>query len=414
MNLSKDVPNGDMSVSINSTDLPDRSSKALRLVEATEAEMIECSTMNAMSWRGPLTTEKYLLREAHLRDQAFTRNGGITYWVLVDTSVPLMSKGVRRILSSCETLRKRALIAEADGRMKEVISHGIGSVYCNPAFRGKGYAQRMLVELANNLDTWQQEEGANVAFTVLWSDIGKTFYAKFGWEVYPSTHIALPPEAPHENTEGLPVASILQADDLKDLCRSDEVSLRRDMSRPASHDRGIRVALVADIATMQWHHAREEFLAQELFGRRPMSKGAMARTPDGRRAWCIWTRTFGSSKEEMVLNILRLVVEGEVTFGRQPLDISLPGNTGKPDQAMVQAIAAILRAAQHEAADWAMSSVQFWNPSPLSVSGARLINPSVVLTDRDDESIASLRWHGDAPSKDTKIDWVSNEKYAWC
>ncbi|KAL8947597.1 MAG: hypothetical protein Q9222_006137 [Ikaeria aurantiellina] len=409
-----DAPNGSMSVSVNPTDLPSPSSKSLRLVEATEAEMLECSTINSMSWRGPLTTEQYLLREAHLRDQAFTCDGGITYWVLVDTAVPPTSKGVRRILSSCETLKKRALIADADGGLREVISHGIGSVYCNPIFRGRGYAQRMLVGLANNLDTWQQEEGVNVAFTVLWSDIGKSFYAKFGWDPYPSTHLALPPKSRQECAVDLAVASILKAGDLEELCRCDELSLRSDMAEPAAHDGSTRVALIADVATMQWHHAREEFLAQELLGRWPTAKGAMVETADGRRTWCIWTRTFGSSQEESVLNILRLVVEGEGAFGRQSPDTPLPGDARPSDETMIQAIAAILQAAQYEAAEWAMSSVQFWNPSPLSMLGAKLIDPSVVLTDRDEESIASLRWHGHAPTRGTKIDWVSNEKYAWC
>lgn len=155
------------------TDLPDSASPTLRLVQANEAEMIESSTMNADSWRGSLDVNAYLEREAHLRNTNLNRNGGITYWILVDTAASPTVEGVRRILASCETLRKRALVARSDGHLWEIISHGIGSVYCNPAFRGRGYAQRMLAELAKILDTWQQKEGACPHFTVLWSDIGK-------------------------------------------------------------------------------------------------------------------------------------------------------------------------------------------------------------------------------------------------
>ena len=57
--------------------------------------------------------------------------------------------------------------------MEEVVSHGIGSVFCRPEFRGKGYARRMMVELGGMLDKWQQKEGERAHFTVLYSDIGK-------------------------------------------------------------------------------------------------------------------------------------------------------------------------------------------------------------------------------------------------
>lgn len=57
--------------------------------------------------------------------------------------------------------------------MQDVISHGIGSVFCDPVYRGKGYAVRMLSELGKILDTWQQQNEDKADFTVLFSDIGK-------------------------------------------------------------------------------------------------------------------------------------------------------------------------------------------------------------------------------------------------
>ncbi|KAL9603223.1 MAG: hypothetical protein Q9179_002262 [Wetmoreana sp. 5 TL-2023] len=161
-----------MPSAVEVVDLPKSSSATLRLVQASEAEMIESSTMGATSWRGPLNVGSYLRREAHLRNQVLTRNGGITYWVLVDTAVRPAPGHTRTILSSCETIRKRGLVVQPNGEVKDVISHGIGSVFCNPAYRGRGYAQRMLVELAKNLDTWQQKDGDVAHFSVLWSDIG--------------------------------------------------------------------------------------------------------------------------------------------------------------------------------------------------------------------------------------------------
>ena len=154
-------------------DLPESSASTLQLVLATESEITESSTLGSNNWKGPLETDDYLRREAHLRDQALTRDGGISHWVLVDAPAAPTGQGSRRILASCETIRKRALLARPGHPVREVITHGIGSVHCNPAYRGRGFARRMMLELAKKLDTWQQREGEKAEFTVLWSDIGK-------------------------------------------------------------------------------------------------------------------------------------------------------------------------------------------------------------------------------------------------
>lgn len=175
-----------------------------------------------------------------------------------------------------------------------------------------------------------------------------------------------------------------------------------------------RVALIPDLKTMQWHHAREEFAGREMLGREPEIKGAYTGCEGSSQVWCIWTRTFGSTEAGNTLNILRIFVEGEENSvrdgsktGGQLVDLK------STDQARLQGAAAVLRAAQVEAARWDMKDVQIWNPSPLVVLAARQIEPSTELIYREDESIASLRWHGE-PEDRTTVEWVSNEKYGWC
>ena len=204
--------------------------------------------------------------------------------------------------------------------------------------------------------------------------------------------------------------SMLLQEDIEKLCTTDEAWLRAAMSRASSLGSGISVAVSPDAATMQWHHAREEFLAQELHGRHPLHKGALAKSSDGRRTWCIWTRTFNQE----ILHILRLVVEGENPFSRRPANATSGEDRDEADHNMESAIAAVLKAAQREASAWGMTSVEFWNPSPLTVRTARLIDNSAKLVNREDESLTSLRWHGQNPYEDTEIEWISNEKYAWC
>ena len=149
--------------------LPSSDSPNLALLHPTQQEKEETWKLNGSSWRGSMPLSIYLRREAHLENQAFTKDGGITFWILVDRT---LSPDERPILGSCESLRKRALVAK-DGKVAEVVSHGIGSVFCNPEYRRRGYAQRMMEELGKNLGTWKQEDGRRTDFTVLYSDIGK-------------------------------------------------------------------------------------------------------------------------------------------------------------------------------------------------------------------------------------------------
>lgn len=238
------------------------------------------------------------------------------------------------------------------------------------------------------------------------------FYSRFGWEAFPSSHIAFP-STRSEKTIELSRARPLRAADLEKLCSLDEQSLRAYIARDIPRKK-TRVALIPDLQTMQWHHAREEFAGNEMLGREPDIKGAHVECEDASQVWCIWTRTFGSTEAGNTLNILRFYVEGEEDIVREELEAADDLTDIKSiDQAKVHGAAAVLQAAQAEAARWDMKDIQIWNPSQTVVLAARQIEPSTELIHRDDESIASLRWHGE-PEDRTKVEWVGNEKYGWC
>lgn len=398
---------------VNSTqELPPNDSPTLALLHPTQEEKIATWKLNGSVWKGAMDLPTYLRRELHLENQAFTRDGGLTFWILVDTAA---QPNARPILASCESLRKRALITKESGEVEEIISHGIGSVFCNPAHRNKGYAQRMITELGKKLDTHLQDNGKTAHFTVLYSDIGKRFYSRMGWSPFPSSHIALPPlSAPHHTYNPKFNTRPLHADDLPDLCSLDERWLRKSMTQQTTNPSSIRVALIPDIKTMQWHHAREEFTGKELLGRDPFNKGAHTKTSTGAQIWCIWTRTFGSETDGKTLNILRFVIEGEqVVRQNENEEEKDPQNLEPSDQEKVRAGAAVLRAAQREAARWDMKDIQLWNPTPLTVLAAKEVEPTSHVIHRDEESIASLRWHG-VDADRNKVQWVGNEKYGWC
>jgi len=148
-------------------DLPDRNSPTLALLHPTEEEKLAIWKKNGIQWRGALSMEAYLRREAYLASQEFTKNGGITYWILVDTATK-----DRVILSACESIRKRALVAR-NGKNEEAVTHGIGSVFCPPECRRRGYAGMMMKMLGEELKTWQATSEEGCAFSILYSDIGK-------------------------------------------------------------------------------------------------------------------------------------------------------------------------------------------------------------------------------------------------
>lgn len=278
--------------------------------------------------------------------------------------------------------------------MTEGITHGIGSVFSQPKYRGKGYAARMLRELGPMLKSWQIDPTVpgreTVPFSILYSDIGPKYYAKFGWEVHPSSHIALP-----SSTSSTSSAKPLTYEDIPALCKLDEQMIRKQLE--AAKDGNTHVALLPSNDQMLWHHKREDFVTNKIFGKSPIIKGAIAGAP-GSRVWAIWTRAFyGSLKPESgnTFHILRLVLENEID-----------------DRKNAESLKGILEMAQQEAKEWQLDEVDLWNPSEVVQSLVKRTGLDHKVEHREKESIPSLMWYGDTKAGD--IRWMANEKYGWC
>lgn len=389
-------------LTMSNTELPSKDSADLYLVEATHEEITAQQHVNSDEWKGALNLEQYLRREDHLSQQDLTKDGGLTSWMLVYQPD---ANGPRQVVCGCETIKKRALLGK-DGQVEDVSCHGVCSVFCPPAFRGRGYAGRMITDLGKRLDGWQAEDGKPTPFSVLYSDIGKKFYAARDWHVFPSSEVSLPATSSAES----PPAGIrlLQSEDLAEFCALDEKVLRHRLSKSGKE---CTVAIVADNKTLAWHHAREDFVAQELYGKKPSAKGAVIGEP-GQRIWLYWTRVWANPTEKApnTLHILRLAFEDETWSDYAAA--SPEGVANVKDSAVVQAIKALFAVAQSEAASWQMKEVLLWNPSSAALAAAQQIDPKAAVVHREEDSITSLRWYGSGSSKDVK--WEANEKYAWC
>lgn len=392
-------------------DLPSADSPDLVLAESTLAELQHVWALHHPMWGPALQLDDYLNREQFLMTVPLAKNGGVTHWILTDRNA---TPDDRPIYASCESLRKQALAGRLgpDGQVviQDGIAHGIASVFTNPAFRGKGYASRMMNDLGPKLKKWSEgrqeprggDEEVSSLFSVLYSDIGKSFYAKNGWAAFESSHLCLKPIVTAADALSSK-AKPLGYHDVPVLCHLDEKILRTTMTHRTkqldSTSKKACAALLPDLDQFLWHLMREDFMTKHIFGKTPIVRGAMFGEP-GRRIWSIWTRGYYGGLDKIegnTFHILRFVVENE---------------DDAAEEYVSEGFREIMQIAQHEAKEWRSFDIQMWNPSPLLQRAATKSGLEHSLVHREKESIASLMWYGAEPTE--MVDWVANEKFAWC
>ncbi|KAG0649612.1 hypothetical protein D0Z07_3640 [Hyphodiscus hymeniophilus] len=368
-------------------DFPSSSSPSLALAHPSPAEIYKIHELSSIEWAGALTKEQYIENE---HDLASLLN--ITHWILTQTGLP---PDKRSIFASCETIRKRCFVTDEDVGVRGAAIQAIAGVFCEPKMRRHGYAGRMLEELKMLLHQKKTDEGEiEEVGSILFSDIGPEYYAKFGWAPFPSTMVELPA------SPGLPkiATKVVLAKDISDLCAEDQAMLLDSIGDLSASTTSM--AIVPDHNTVLWHHMKEDYICQKLFGRQPKVKGAVAGKP-GDRVWAIWTRgIYGPLNEPDYRNklyILRLVIENPEA-----------GDIGK----QAEQLKSVLQAAQHEAAEWTLGHVELWNPDKRTRELIDRMGIEYRFSERQHEGIPGLMWFDDGDSQNVK--WIASEKYAWC
>ncbi|KAK0622485.1 hypothetical protein B0T14DRAFT_451571 [Immersiella caudata] len=354
------------------------------LTEATPHQRNLTWELNGASWAGPMSLDEYIGREQALSETALSANGGIRYFILHHKSDPSL------ILSACEVLTKRALVAHPGKVITTVPSYGLASVFTPPRFRGQGLASHMLRLVQSAVDTSLSAE-----FGVLYSDIGRSFYTHLGWPSFPSPQLTMQIETGHDNTSAAQDApvTLLTDDDVPELCARDCAQLQSRLERLARDGEGGKkyVAFLPDYAQMSWHFARASYVARVMRdGREVKTRGARTTVGD---SWLYWDHDLRENK----LKVLR-VVKGE-----------------KDGAAEVKGL---LQAALKEAQEWGLPKVLVWAPGEeTSLAATELWREggdklALVFDEREDGSIPSLRWKG---GEDVgNVLWEANEYYAWC
>jgi len=375
--------------------LPDSQSSELALTHPTDGECLKIWSNTSASWRDSLTVEAYLKESLFLTTIPLAKDGGMTHWILVDKTLP---PDERAIFCSCETFRKRSLTSTENGVVSDNIVHGIASVFCPPPYRGRGYAARMMREISEVLRNWQSENTRCIG-SILYSDIGKTYYSKLGWLPHvTNSHVVMQPSSP--SIANSPRARPIPREGLAELCKSDEAMIRKAMAAPAEGT-SMRMTIVPDLDHMLWHIDKEEFACNFLFGKIPQAKGAIV-GPAGSRVWAVWTRRYygkpDSASPNNTLYILRLVIENEDTV----------------DNDRVNYLKAVLEAAQEQAAEWRLDQVKLWDPTPEVQELIRNAGIEHSIVERQEESIASGLWYDENAGTAPAPQWMNNEHYSWC
>ncbi|KAK6384464.1 hypothetical protein LTS17_002027 [Exophiala oligosperma] len=399
-------------------------SPSLSLEVATPIEHVRTAHLNAEEWRGCLTAEQYCAREAVLHNTDLTREGGITCWILTTTLEENLPKegdadgpSSRPIFASCESILFHAYVAQ-EGRLKQVRAHGIGTVYTPAEHRGKGYAGRMMADLGPRLEIWQQQQQQQIprgalkknAASLLFSDIGPSYYARFGWEAHPSNHVHLSSlkdrDSYYRESAKLDLPSVhdLTAVDLPGIPAVSH--LRHELlSKSAADPETTYFAVLPSVEHFRWHHAREEFVCRSLGKQIPVVKGAIH---EATGLALIWSRVFAKDQDDWQLHVLHTVIPPAAA---QEDDL---GGGGEKKEEAERAMSALLLRAQFESYSWGMlGGVEIWDPPSLVVRAAtRLGQGHCDLVERHRESICSLRWAG-KHQEDQPV-WISKQKYAWC
>lgn len=308
--------------------------------------------------------QKYVDREMLLGNQPLTKDGGITYWILTNEKAEM--------LCACETIRRPALISRAGSQPEDVSSFGIASVFTPRRNRRKGYATKMLSLLQQRLPS---HAPGVVGFSVLYSDIGRQFYARMGWKPDLSTHITLSPSTTaYKNVRYCPREEIAR------LCEKDVEFVRQ---RIASKSSSTRVAVLPDYEVIEWSQTRSLYLMSNSTDITVGKFGAVYSSAAGKEGWVV----YGFTPSKGQLTILRCVPQ-----------------QGEELESVVE----LLKASQNLALEYKLTEVYIWNPSDVVLQAARKLQEVQVVT-RETDTITSIAYYGEGDAE-----WLENDPFAWC
>ncbi|KAK6455254.1 lysine acetyltransferase [Scheffersomyces xylosifermentans] len=233
------------------------------LVQLTDRDKITFTRLqNSQSWRGRLSADDYVVREAVLGKSKIASSKVNRLLVFM-----FKRKGDDTPLASIELLIRKGW--KFDYENGEVVRHQvltgcIGGVFTYPENRGKGYARIMvdkLVEIA------KRDLLGPDGFTFLYSEVGE-YYAKSGFKSFAVDLI----HVPLKDHETIGVDEKL--DDKFELIRYHQFEpyldvyreqLNNEIVEKVKKDHKSRVTLTPTADIIDWFHLRSKYISYKMF-----------------------------------------------------------------------------------------------------------------------------------------------------
>ncbi|KAF9478293.1 hypothetical protein BDN70DRAFT_860403 [Pholiota conissans] len=392
---------------------------SLSLFPGTREQIIESRTRSYASWGRGTTLQEYLERDARTDNHEVSRNNKLMTWVLARRDSP----GSLDFMCSCETYWREGLVragSSTDPNLKnkenevEVVDCcAVASVFTPAINRGKGYARHMMrllhwvVAPSHSLPkefpaAWGTPPQRpsfikNAAFSVLYSDVGPTFYhagpsydKEDGWKVVNPVSTIWSVSKAHELLSPIKNDALnwkwFDEDSINGAWKVDEAAMKEEMSKvPASGKTLFSYLPTKGVAGFQ-HHRLQQFWVK--MNPKPI----------------YWGISLASDSESTALDLS--------TFASWTLDFRPP--------TMNSLIITRLRSNREDfkkllaqvvdfAKKHSIEEVEVWNlPSALEETAHSFGGKTIVR----DEHLSSFKWYGHEKNED--VSWLYNEKFCWC
>eukprot|EP00644_Phytophthora_capsici_P010119 jgi/Phyca11/120574/e_gw1.41.198.1 len=347
-----------------------------RLVQLTqEALKLQCKIDDYEHWGAPLLTiEEWQQKDATQRATSFSVNGAL-FWALVDktendssTSDEGLVAGRDLLYCHCKTLRFDCVYRRLNGEIERGFSYQVSSVYTLPAFRKRGFASFFLKEVARQL-----EKLPKPLISVLYSDVGPSYYDRLGWKCHPSKAATL--------------ESIFIDDNLANFLETDNARLVEELSSDTFQ--GLEAFLILPTrGSIEWQFVNATHYTR-VAGYDELPSRCGVKINDN--AFVLWWNYL----KESTLYVSRA---------------RFPDSGGNA----AATVRALLDAALQEARKFKLKKVVLWDP-PSSLTRDEVSDSlEIEVADRQlSLSSAMVFHHTDENPAGPKPQWLHNEKYAW-
>ncbi|KAI8837563.1 hypothetical protein BC829DRAFT_493151 [Chytridium lagenaria] len=258
----------------------------MALKRASDEQYLQSLKNNYEEWGKPqLNLEKYLQRESYLGSFPFSKKGWSAWVLVLEDDTESLDP-----LSHCETYEQESTFVDNHGVHHSGIVYGIASVFTPLKHRGKGYASTMLKLLESELKSRKHSLGS-----ILFSDIGPTFYNRLGWKPYSTATIEMKVSNEMNGADDL-VKLLDEQAGLETLSPVNIESLKGTLSSSS-------ILIHPTSSQFQWLFARSRFYCKELRNAELKYVGAKSRNG----SYVLWAPDF----KEGFLEIARFVHNGE-------------------------------------------------------------------------------------------------------